>query len=105
MAKIDTLALQKKVEELTPEIQEAMKGWKPRFGNQEDIWLVESFARLNKMQQDMTLKLKNARGGDKLASDIVFAQRSIISSLKRIKCPTPAPTAQSCQSDATPVSA
>ena len=71
------------LDEATAELATLMVGYKPRFGDEGDIQLTNSIGRLSEMKEELRNKLKVYKGGEKLAKDVAFLARQVISQLKK----------------------
>lgn len=70
-------------DEALAKMQEALKGWRPRFGNADDIALTQRMGRIGEMKEELRKKRLALKGGEKLANDLTFAVNGVLYALEQ----------------------
>lgn len=85
MAVIDTKKLRRERDELEIKYREALTGYKPKFGNDEDIALVNLLGTIGTKDKMLLGKLDSAKGGASLASEVARLKTQVIEQMKKRK--------------------
>jgi len=69
-----------------PDLQTAMRGWQPEFGNQEDLWISQRLGQLDKKLAEVDNKvLREGKDLTPRMREVLSVENGLISSINRRK--------------------